>query len=254
VIEGAVAIVTGGASGIGAATARLLAGAGARVAIVDRDVERGAAVADEAGRFLAADVARPEDWSRVVDEVTRWWGPISLVHLNAGVPTAPYPFSVEDVTVEQYQRIRGVNFDGVLLGVRAVIPSMAAAGGGAIVVTASVAGLLPFADDPYYAATKHGVVAFVRSVAPQLAAKNVRINAVCPSATDTPILDPRRRALIERERRVLQSADDVAGTVVDLLRSGDTGEAWMTKAGRAAQRWRFPGDAPQTAAGAPAPR
>jgi NAD(P)-dependent dehydrogenase (short-subunit alcohol dehydrogenase family) len=245
VIAGAVAIVTGGASGIGAATARLLAGEGARVAIVDRDVGRGAALAAEtAGRFLAADVARPEDWSRVVEEVTGWWGPVSFAHLNAGVPTAPYPFSVEEVTVEQYERIRGVNFDGVLLGVRAVTPSMVSAGGGAIVVTASVAGLVPFPDDPYYAATKHGVVAFVRSAAPQLAEKAIRINAVCPSATDTPILDARRRALIERERRILQSADEVAGAVVDLLRSGGTGEAWMTKAGRGAQRWRFPGDAP----------
>jgi NAD(P)-dependent dehydrogenase (short-subunit alcohol dehydrogenase family) len=116
---------------------------------------------------------------------------------------------------------------------------MVVADGGAIVVTASVAGLVAFPDDPYYAATKHGVVGFVRSVAPQLAAKGVRINAVCPSATDTPILDDERRALIAREGRVMQPADEVAAAVVELLTSGGTGDAWTTKVGRPARLWDF---------------
>jgi NAD(P)-dependent dehydrogenase (short-subunit alcohol dehydrogenase family) len=244
-LAGAVAVVTGGASGIGAATARLLASAGARVAVVDRDRERGSAIAAEVeGVFIGADVSQASEWSRIVAEVSDPWGPIAVAHLNAGVPTRTYPFVVEEVTDEQYQRIMGVNLGGVLLGVRAVVPSMAVGGGGAIVATASVAGLVAFPDDPYYAATKHGVVAFVRSSAPQLAQKGVRINAVCPSATDTPILDPERRSLIQREARPLQDAAEVAVAVVELLRGGGTGEAWTTKAGRPARRWRFPGDAP----------
>jgi NAD(P)-dependent dehydrogenase (short-subunit alcohol dehydrogenase family) len=236
----AVAVVTGGGSGIGAATVRRLAAAGVDVAVVDRAGDRAAAVAGEVGgEALVEDVSEPAAWERIVAAVAERWGPLTLAHLNAGVATTRYPFAVEDVTAEQYGRIRGVNFDGVLLGVRSVVPSMVAAGGGAIVVTASVAGLVAFPDDPYYAATKHGVVGFVRSVARQLAAKGVRINAVCPSATDTPILDDERRTLIAREGRVMQPADEVAATVVDLLTSGGTGEAWTTKAGRPARRWDF---------------
>jgi NAD(P)-dependent dehydrogenase (short-subunit alcohol dehydrogenase family) len=235
-----VAIVTGGGSGIGAATVRRLATTGAHVAVVDRDGARAAAIAAEAGgRPLAEDVSRPEAWARILAAVGEWWGPPTMVHLNAGVPTTRYPFAIEDVTLEQYERIRGVNFDGVLLGVRAVAPAMVAAGGGAIVATASLAGLVAFPDDPYYAATKHGVVGFVRSVAPQLAAQGVRINVVCPSTTDTPILDEARRAVIVREGRAMQSADEVAAAVVDLLMSGGTGEAWTTKAGRPPRRWDF---------------
>ncbi len=235
-----VAIVTGGGSGIGAATARLLAAGGAHVAVVDRDGDRAGAVADAVGgRPLVEDVSEPAAWDRIVGAVEQWWGPVTLAHLNAGVATTRYPFAVEDVTVEQYERIRGVNFDGVLLGVRRAVPSMVAAGGGAIVVTASVAGLVAFPDDPYYAATKHGVVGFVRSVAPQLAAQGIRINAVCPSATDTPILDDERRALIAREGRAMQPADEVAVAVVGLLNAGGTGEAWTTKSGRPARRWDF---------------
>jgi len=236
----AVAIVTGGGSGIGAATVRRLAASGARVAVVDRDGARADAVAAETGgTALAEDVSRPAAWPRILAAVTGWWGPVTMAHLNAGVATTRYPFAVEDVTDAQYERIRGVNFDGVLLGTRAVVPSMVAAGGGAIVVTASVAGLVAFPEDPYYAATKHGVVGFVRSAAPQLAAKGVRINAICPSATDTAILDDERRALIAREGRAMSSADEVAAAVVDLLTSGGTGEAWTTKAGRPARRWEW---------------
>jgi len=232
--------VTGGASGIGAATVRRLAAVGAAVAVVDRDAAGAEAVArDSGGRAVVEDVSQAAAWERIVATVTAWWGPIAMVHLNAGVPTTRYPFAVEDVTVGEYERIRGVNFDGVVLGVRAVVPSMAAAGGGAIVVTASMAGLLAFPDDPYYAATKHGVVGFVRSAAPQLAAKGVRINVVCPSTTDTPILDAERRALIAREGRVMQPPEEVADAVVGLLSGGGTGEAWTTRAGRPARRWDF---------------
>jgi NAD(P)-dependent dehydrogenase (short-subunit alcohol dehydrogenase family) len=242
-LGGAVAVVTGGASGIGESTARLLADSGARVAIVDRNAERGSEVAAEiGGLFVAADVSEPKEWSRIVEEVTAAWGAITLAHLNAGVPTRRYPYTVDEVTDEQYHRIIGVNLGGVLLGVRAVVPSMKSAGGGAIVATASMAGLVAFPADPVYAATKHGVVAFVRSAAPQLAKWGIRINVVCPTATDTPILDDERRADIAANQRPLQPAGEVAVAVVDLLSGGDTGGAWSTKLGRSAQRWRFADD------------
>jgi len=242
-LGGAVAVITGGASGIGESTARLLAEAGAKVAIVDRNAVRGSEVAEAIdGMFVAADVSEPKEWARIVDEVTTAWGPITLAHLNAGVPTRPYPYTVEEVTDEQYHRIVGVNLGGVLLGVRAVVPSMTSAGGGAIVATASMAGLVAFPADPVYAATKHGVVAFVRSAAPQLRRLGIRINVVCPTATDTPILDDERRADIARNNRPLQPAGDVAVAVVDLLSGDDTGGAWSTKLGRPAQRWRFADD------------
>ena len=126
--------------------------------------------------FVAADVSEPEEWPRILEAVIASFGPITLAHLNAGVPTRRYPYTVEEVTDEQYHRIVGVNLGGVVLGVRAVVPSMTAAGGGAIVATASMAGLVAFPADPLYAATKHGVVAYVRSAAPQLDRLGIRIN------------------------------------------------------------------------------
>ena len=162
-LDGKVAVVTGAASGIGQATARLLAAEGATVVVVDVNEDAGGRVADElGGRFVAADVAEPADWGRVVAEADALGG-VGVAHLNAG--TSIGQALIEELADEEYRRIMRVNVDGVVYGLRAVVPSMERAGGGAIVVTASLAGLIPIAFDPVYALTKHAVVGLVRSVA-----------------------------------------------------------------------------------------
>src|SRR5690349_17518320 len=119
---GKVAVVTGGGSGVGAASVRRLAGHGASVVVVDVDETSGKLVADEVGgRFVAADVGDPAAWKRIVASAVDHLGGLDLVHLNAGIPTGAYPVAIEDVTDAQYRRVMGVNIDGVFFGVRACI-------------------------------------------------------------------------------------------------------------------------------------
>ena len=191
-LAGAVAVVTGGGSGIGLATATLLADAGVSVAVVDLDRTAAERTAESLGGLgLQADVGRPEQWPGIVDAVTSRFGGIDLAHLNAGVMTGEA--DIVALSDEAYRRAMSVNVDGVVYGVRAVVPAMAARGGGAIVATASLAGLIGFSPDPIYCLTKHAVVGLVRSVVPQLAEHGITINAVCPSIVDTPMVGDKPR-------------------------------------------------------------
>jgi NAD(P)-dependent dehydrogenase (short-subunit alcohol dehydrogenase family) len=219
VLTGKVAVVTGGGSGIGLATARRLAAAGASVAIVDRDggsAELAAAELD--GLAVQADVGRSDEWPGIVEAVVSRLGGVDLAHLNAGVTTGET--DVTAVTDEIYRRATAVNVDGVFFGVRALVPPMAERGGGSIVATASLAGLIGFSPDPIYCLTKHAVVGLVRSLGPQLADKGVTINAVCPSIVDTPLIDDMREVL-ESSGFPLIDVESVSTAVFDLL----TGEA-----------------------------
>ena len=189
------AVVTGGASGIGLATARRFAAEGATVVVADLAEEAGRAAAEEVGgRFVAADVAEPEDWRRVVAEADALGG-IDVAYLNAGVTTREPDITA--LTDEQYRRTVRTNVDGVVFGARAVVPSMARRGGGAVVATASLAGLIAFSPDPIYTLTKHAVVGLVRALAPQLEAKGITVNAVCPGITDTPLVGDDAKAALD---------------------------------------------------------
>ena len=145
------------------------------------------------GLGLQADVGRSEEWPGIVDAVTARFGGIDLAHLNAGVTTGEA--DITKVTDDIYRRAVGVNVDGVVFGVRALVPALSARGGGAIVATASLAGLIGFSPDPIYCLTKHAVVGLVRSLVPQLAEQHITINAVCPSIVDTPLIDDMRDLL-----------------------------------------------------------
>ena len=163
------AIVTGGASGIGAAIV-------ARLRAEEVEVE----ILDLTNGF---DVTEPEHWDDV--------GPVEIASLNAGVlGGAADP---AEISVERYRRTMRVNVDGVVLGVRRLAPRDAP--GGRIVVTASLAGLTPMPSDPVYAASKHAVIGFVRSIAAPLETRGISINAVCPGIADTPMVgaDTRER-------------------------------------------------------------
>jgi NAD(P)-dependent dehydrogenase (short-subunit alcohol dehydrogenase family) len=236
-LAGKVAVVTGGGSGIGLATATRLAAAGASVAVVDLHGESAERAASELGGLaLQADVGHSDEWPGIVEAVTRRFGGIDLAHLNAGITTGEAEITA--ITDEIYRRATGVNVDGVFFGVRAVVPSMVERGGGAIVATASLAGLIGFSPDPIYCLTKHAVVGLVRSLEPQLEAKGITINAVCPSIVDTPLIAD-MRDLLETSGFPLIDVETVSATVVDLLSGEATGQAMVIQAGREAIPFRF---------------
>jgi NAD(P)-dependent dehydrogenase (short-subunit alcohol dehydrogenase family) len=232
-----VAVVTGGGSGIGLATARRLAEAGASVAVVDLDgPSADRAAAGFGGLAVRADVGRPDEWTAIVEAVTSRFGGIDLAHLNAGVMTGE-----ADITAlgdDAYRRIMGVNVDGVVFGVRSLVPAMSARGGGAIVATASLAGIIGFSPDPIYTLTKHAIVGLVRSLTPQLEAKGITCNAVCPGIVDTPLVGD-ARPMLEESGFPLIDAGAVAAAVVDLLSGDVSGEAVVIQAGRDPVTFRF---------------
>lgn len=187
------ALVTGAASGIGRAIALAYAGAGAQVVVSDLDAaggERTVALVREAGGdaiFVAADVASPEDNAALVARAVAHYGALHVACNNAGIggdlaPTADYP-------VEAWQKLIAVNLSGVFYGMRAQIPALLAAGGGAIVNVASILGAVGFANAPAYTAAKHGVLGLTKAAALEYGAQGVRINAVGPGFIHTPMIE-----------------------------------------------------------------
>jgi NAD(P)-dependent dehydrogenase (short-subunit alcohol dehydrogenase family) len=236
-LEGKVAVITGGASGIGLATAQLFATEGASVVIVDRNADAGEPAAKELdGRFVAADVGSPDDWRKVVDVATSTFGGVDVAYLNAGVTTGES--SIEALTDEQYRRIMGANVDGVVFGTRAVAPAIAARGGGAIVATASLAGLIAFALDPIYTMTKHAVVGFVRSMAPQLETQKITINAICPGVVDTPLVGDGAAALRQAGFPLIEPSE-IAAAVLMAATGTATGHAFACQAGAEPVAYEF---------------
>ena len=232
------AVVTGAGSGIGAATARQLAAGGARVVVVDINEEGGKAVARETGgTFVGVSVGNVDAWPRIIDAAD---GTIGLAHLNAGVVTNRLGYAIEDVTPDLYRRLMTTNLDGVVFGIQALIPAMTDHGHGAIVVTSSLAGLVPFADDPLYAASKHALIGLVRSLAPQLATRGITINAICPGSTDTGLVDFLGNRARAAQLHLMDPAE-VAEAVVACLTGTETGKAYTVLAGRGPQEHEFRG-------------
>jgi NAD(P)-dependent dehydrogenase (short-subunit alcohol dehydrogenase family) len=162
---------------------------------------------------------------------------VDLACLNAGVVTGER--DLREVGDQQYRRILGTNVDGVVYGVRRLARVQDA--GSAIVVTASLAGLTPIESDPIYAGTKHFLIGFVRSIAPQLEGRGIRINAVCPGVVDTPILGEEGRVRLHAAGFPLLRPDDVAEAIVVAAESGGTGEAWVVQPGREPEPYHFRG-------------
>jgi len=150
-------------------------------------------------------------------------------YLNAGVTTGCGVG--EDFDFDLYRRAMSVNLDGVVFGVHAVLPALRERGGGAIVATASLAGLTGVPLDPLYAANKHGVVGLVRSLGPTLSAEGIRVNAVCPGFAESGMIAPFRDALIQDGIAIIP-AEDVASVVVGLFTGDMAGECWFVQPGR----------------------
>lgn len=191
--HGKVALVTGGASGIGAACVDTFIRGGAKVAIVDHNADLGAktlAAVQAAGGdaiFLAVDVTQPSAVERMVADTIAAFGRLDIAVNNAGIGGESHPTG--DYSLEGWQKVIDVNLNGVFYCMRYEIPAMLAQGGGAIVNMASILGSVGFANAPAYVAAKHAVVGLTKVAALEYGRQGLRINSVGPGFIKTPMLD-----------------------------------------------------------------
>jgi NAD(P)-dependent dehydrogenase (short-subunit alcohol dehydrogenase family) len=218
-LAGKVAIVTGGASGIGKACAARFVAEGAKVVIADLDGEVTKAAADEMGALgIAADVSVEADIQHLVAETERQLGPIDLFHSNAGIGV----HGGLDAPDEEWDRIWKVNTMAHVFAARAVLPSMLERGDGYIVSTASAAGLLTQIGNASYSVTKHAAVALAEWLAITYGDRGIKVSCLCPQGVNTNMLRGAGRApgtsVVEVAADVLEP-EQVADTVVEAIRA-----------------------------------
>ncbi len=240
-LEGRVALVTGGGSGIGRATAIALAEAGAAIVIADIDdagAQETVRLIEEAGgraESVHTDVTQWQDLERMVAFTQETFGRLDIFHNNAGINTGWPRFP--EVAREKWLKTVAINLTAVIGAIQAVVPAMSRSGGGAIVNSASLAGLVAYDMEPIYAATKHGVVGLTRSLAFLKDEAGIRVNCVCPSFVDTQL--PRKRLesmpAEERERweavlsrMPMLAPSDVAEAVLEFVRDKSLAGEVMT--------------------------
>ncbi len=238
-----VALITGGGSGIGRASAQRLAAEGMRVCVLDIDGDTAEEVAGSLGGLgLRCDVSDAEQVERAFDTCRAELGSVDLAFLNAGI-TIHWTGDIGTLDLAQYRRSVGVNLDGVVFGAVAAVRAMRArenATDGLILATASLAGLLPWHPDPVYSLGKHGVVGFMRSIAPNLAAEGIAAHTICPGITETGVLGD-RRALVERLGVPVMEPEAIADAVLTAAGAplDATGACWVVHHGKPAWAMEF---------------
>jgi len=186
-LEGRVAVVTGGARGIGAATARLFAAEGAKVVIADVLTQEGEALAGEIGdaaRYVHLDVTSEEGWRETVELAEREFGSVSILVNNAGIVDFG---TIADQDYKAFQHVLDVNLVGPWLGMHVTVPSLRRAGGGAIVNVSSTAGLMGYSNLGGYVASKWGLRGLTKTAALELAPDEVRVCSIHPGPIRTPM-------------------------------------------------------------------
>jgi NAD(P)-dependent dehydrogenase (short-subunit alcohol dehydrogenase family) len=209
-LAGKAAIVTGGASGIGRAMAELFVAEGAKVLIADINEEQGAAFAAELGPnagFQRTDVSRREQVQAAVDFAVAHFGGLHIMCNNAGFPGRPIARFLDD-DLQEYERILAINFMGVVYGSHCAGQHMTKNGGGSIINTASIAGVLPGFAFTCYRASKAAIINFSKSIAIDLAEYGIRVNALAPGSIKTPATDFRKPGMTEAEFRLTRAESD----------------------------------------------
>lgn len=238
-LEGRKALITGGASGIGYATAKRFKDEGAGIVIVDFNASTGKQAASALGvTFVQADASDSSQVAEAFRQAQDALGGLDIAYMNAGVTTQQPNFV--DLTDEQYFRILNINVNGVVFGVREAIRAMAA-GGGSILATASLAGLISYQGDPIYALTKHAVVGLVRGLGPTLREQGITLNAICPGITATPLVGDEAIKMLETANFPVIPPEDIANACVLAITGGGSGECWAIQPGREPVNYEFKG-------------
>ena len=233
-LDGKTALVTGGGSGIGRAASLAYAREGARVVVVDVNVESGEETVQqikESGGdaiLVHADVSKPEDTQAMVTKAVEAFGSLDCAFNNAGISGGRDRLFTADYREEDWDRVININLKGVWLCMKAEIPQMLKQGSGAIVNTASIAGLAGLSGTVAYVAAKHGVTGLTKAAAVEYATSGIRVNAVCPGYIQTPLVRPIFEENAGMEERVasrhpmgrLGAPEEIAQAVVWL--SSDT--------------------------------
>ena len=218
-LEGKIALVTGGARGIGRAICEAYAKAGARVAVADlREDDANETAKAVGGMAVVMNVADPASIAAGVAEVEKAWGGIDILVNNAGIFNMA---SIDKITVEDYRRQYDVNVGGTIFAIQAVVPSMKKRGGGVIVNFASQAGRRGESNITIYCSTKAAVISITQSLALELAKDNIRVNAIAPGVIDTPMWDVVDAQFAAYENKPIGQKKREVGLAVPLGRMGD---------------------------------
>ena len=206
-LDGRVAIITGAASGIGLASARLFVDEGARVCLGDIDGKRLSQAVEsidgsgQRAMGVTVDVSQGDDVARLVAATVERFGRLDVMFSNAGVSAR---FNVIDMPEEAFDRVVGVNLRGGFLCAKHAIPPMLLSGGGSLIFTASELALVGTENSAAYCATKAGLVGMARAIAIDHAAQGIRVNCLCPGPVDTPLLHGNRSDPKEHERSIIE--------------------------------------------------